>query len=87
MIRYYLGRKNGEVKFMDLTLMHLRLLRVPSLTQITYKEVILFFQIVQIVLMISAALKMQHIRGAVLNVIQGISLMNQEDANNVQVRK
>jgi hypothetical protein len=61
--------------------MHLRLLGVPSLTQIIYKEVTLFFQIMQIVLMIPTAMNIQaHAR-------QGMSLLNQENANNVQVRK
>jgi len=39
--------------------MHLRLLRVPSLTQIVYKEVTLFFQIVAVVMMVPAALNIQ----------------------------
>lgn len=55
-------------------------LRVPSLTQIIYKEVTLFFQIMHILLM-STALNIHH-------ATKGISMiMYQENANNVQVRK
>jgi len=58
--------------------MHLRLLRIPSLTQIIYKEVTSFFQIMQIV--ISTALYIQHAN-------QGFRVMDQKTAYRVQVRK
>ena len=72
---------------MDLILMHLRLLRVPTLTQIIYKEVTLIFQIVQIALMIPTALYIQRTRGTRRTAKKGISLMNYTSANHVQVRK
>ena len=58
--------------------MHLRLLRVMSLTQTVCKEVTFFFQIMQIVL-IQTALNIQHAG-------KGIRMFH-ENAKNVQVSK
>jgi hypothetical protein len=72
--RYYLGRKKGEVKVYMFN---------SNASEVIYKEVTLFFQIVLVIL---TALNVQGATGICVNAKKDI-IMSQDNASNVQVRK
>jgi hypothetical protein len=78
MIRYYLGKKNGEVKVYRFNSDAHEIVESSKFNTVIYKEVTLFFQIVQIMLVIPPPL---HIQDAAQ------MMSTQLNAKNVQVRK
>jgi hypothetical protein len=88
MIGYYLGRKNGEVIVYRFNYDTSEIVESSKFNTVIYKEVTLFFQIVQIMLVIPMSLNIQDAKRMGVYAAQGNSMMStQINANHVQVRK